>query len=253
MQEFNYKKVAKEIGWNFTKLNIQTEQDVNFNYYEEVAKNINENTVMLDIGCGSADKSSIYFKNAKKIIQIDIEEEMLKKAKANVIKNAEKDAYKFELGIGNGYEKLPYQNQTFDLVVSRHCGANMQEVFRVLKKGGKFISQDIDKYDCWALKQMFKRGQNYNRKKTIKQKTIDKCLSLNFQKVELLNIKQTEYYKTKEDLIYLLERTPILNEFDLTKDEAILNKYIEKYSTNKGIQLNRCLYAIKLVKKRRDY
>lgn len=66
MNEFDYKKIAKEIGWNFSKIEIKTEQSVDFDYYEEVAKNINENTVMLDIGCGSADKSSIYFKNAKK-------------------------------------------------------------------------------------------------------------------------------------------------------------------------------------------
>ena len=248
MQEFNYKKVAKEIGWNFSKLNITTEQDVNFDYYEEVQKNITENTVMLDIGCGSADKSSIYFKNAKKIIQIDTEEEMLKKAKENILKNCPDKAQKFDVGFGNGYEKLNFNNNTFDLIVSRHCGANMKEVFRLLKAGGKFISQDIDKYDCWSLKKMFKRGQNYNRKITIKQKTIDKCLSLNFQKVELLNISQIEYYKKKEDLIYLLERTPILNNFDLLKDEEILNKYIEKYSTEKGIILERKLYAIKLIK-----
>ena len=61
MNEFDYKKIAKEIGWNFSKIEIKTEQDVDFDYYEEVAKNINKNTVMLDIGCGSADKSSIYF------------------------------------------------------------------------------------------------------------------------------------------------------------------------------------------------
>ena len=248
MNEFDYKKIAKEIGWNFSKIEIKTEQDVDFDYYEEVAKNINKNTVMLDIGCGSADKSSIYFKNAKKIIQIDTEEEMLKRAKENIKNNAGDSASKFELSLGNGLEKLPYKDKTFDLIVSRHCGANMQEVFRVLKNNGKFISQDIDKYDCWALKKMFKRGQNYNRKKTIKQKTIDKCLSLNFQKVELLNISQLEYYNKKEDLIYLLERTPILNNFDLSKDEEILNKYIEKYSTNKGILLKRKLYAIKLTK-----
>ena len=47
MEEFNYKKVAKEIGWNFSKIEIKTEQSVDFDYYEEVAKNINENTVML--------------------------------------------------------------------------------------------------------------------------------------------------------------------------------------------------------------
>ena len=69
-----------------------------------------------------------------------------------------------------------------------------------------------------------------------------------FSKSRIAKHQSIEYYKKKEDLIYLLERTPILNNFDLLKDEEILNKYIEKYSTHKGILLKRKLYAIKLTK-----
>lgn len=248
MSEFNYEKVAKEIGWSFDKVNYTCVQDVDFNYYEQVKNHIKNKTVMLDIGCGSAEKACKFFADASKIFMIDTEIEMLKKAKENVSKLCESVQQKFVLSKASGLKKLKFEDESLDLVVSRHCGANMKEVFRVLKKGGFFISQDIDKEDCWDLKQIFNRGQCFDKKISVKEKTLKQILKLGFTKIEVLNFTQTEYYKTKEDVIFLLKRTPILNGFNEIEDEKLLNLYIQKFSTNNGIQLNRKLYALKLTK-----
>ena len=248
MSEFNYKKVAKEIGWSFNKINYECEQEVDFNYYEQVEKHIKNKTVMLDVGCGSGEKACKFFVKANKIFMIDTEIEMLKKAKQNVLKLTENTQQKFNLLKANGSTKLKFEDESFDMVVSRHCGVNMAEAFRVLKKGGIFISQDIDKKDCWELKQIFNRGQCFDNKISVKEKTLKQILKLGFSKIEVLNFSQTEYYKTKEDLIFLLKRTPILNGFDEQKDMTKLDEYIEKFSTTRGIKLNRKLYSIKLVK-----
>lgn len=248
MKNFSYKKVAKEIGWNFNKVNYECVQEIDFNYYEEVKKFITSKTIMLDVGCGSGEKASKYYEDAKQIFMIDTEEEMLKKAEENILKLNSKSQQKFYLRQESGSKELKFASNSLDLVVSRHCGANMQEVYRVLKNGGFFISQDIDKEDCWELKTMFKKGQSFNMKKSVKEKTLSQILKLGFTKIEVLNFTQTEYYKTKEDLIFLLTHTPILNTFEIEKDEEILNNYIQQFSTSRGIQLNRKLYSIKLVK-----
>ena len=248
MSEFNYKQVAKEIGWSFNKVNYECAQDVDFNYYEEVKKHINNKTVMLDVGCGSGEKACKFFVKAHKIFMIDTEEEMLKKARANILKLTESEQQKFNLLNASGSTKLKFEDESFDMVVSRHCGVNMAEAFRVLKKSGYFISQDIDKKDCWELKQIFNRGQCFDNKIPVKEKTLKQILKLGFSKIEVLNFTQTEYYKTKEDLIFLLTHTPILNGFDEVEDNEKLNEYIKKFSTPRGIQLNRKLYSIKLTK-----
>ena len=248
MKEFNYKQVAKEIGWDFSKVNYECVQKIKFNYYSQVKKHIKPKTIMLDVGCGSGEKASQYFTEAKQIFMIDTENEMLKRAKENILKLNPQEQQKFCLRQESGSKRLKFASESLDLIVSRHCGVNMAEVYRVLKKGGCFISQDIDKEDCWELKTMFKRGQSFNMKKSVKEKTLSKVLKLGFTKVEVLNFGQTEYYKTKEDLIFLLTHTPILNTFDVKNDMQILNKYVEKFSTPRGIQLNRKLYAIKLIK-----
>ena len=123
--EFNYKDVGKEIGWDFSKMSYALEQDDPYYYYHEVVKHITRDTVMLDIGCGSGEKSVKYYALAKKVVMLDNEPEMLKKVNENLEKFYNgKMSEKFETVIGDGDEKLNFPDESFDLVVSRHCQAN---------------------------------------------------------------------------------------------------------------------------------
>ncbi len=40
--------------------------------------------------------------------------------------------------------KLPFKDKTFDLVLNRHGAINAKEIFRVLKKDGYFLTQQVD-------------------------------------------------------------------------------------------------------------
>ena len=246
---FNYKEVGKEIGWSFDKMKHSIEQDHPYFYYHEVVKHINANTVMLDIGCGSGEKSTKYFGYAKKIIMLDNEPEMLLKAKQNVetfYKGTQID--KFEFVEGNADGSLNFEDESFDLVVSRHCGGNMKEIYRILKKGGVFISEDIDEQDCLEIKEYYGRGQGYPFTVYHKQETFLQSLNAGFSQINLLTFDQREYYPNVEELKYLLCRTPIIDGYNEENDAEILNKYCQQFATDKGILLNRKLYAFELVK-----
>ena len=41
---------------------------------------------------------------------------------------------------GNGKEKLPFDDGSFDMVINRHGDMNAEEIYRVLKPGGLFIT-----------------------------------------------------------------------------------------------------------------
>ena len=250
MKEFNYKEVGKEIGWSFAKINPIVENPSGFNYYKEVTNLIGNETVMLDIGCGSAEKAVRYFSFAKEIFETDNEIEMLKKAQVNAEKYYEtnpntKSKFKFQIMDCNG--KFPFDDGMFDVVVSRHCGANMNEVFRVLKQGGAFVSEDYWCGDCIELKQMFERGQDYG-KQPLYTSVFAECEKAGFSEIKLVRFEQIEFYKSLEELKYLLLHTPILNGYDEKADDEILEKYAEKYKTKKGIKLSRKLYAFILKK-----
>ena len=50
-------------------------------------------------------------------------------------------------------EKIPYADNTFDLVINRHGSYVEEEVFRVLKPGGKYITQQVGSENMIALNQ----------------------------------------------------------------------------------------------------
>lgn len=47
----------------------------------------------------------------------------------------------FRQADGNG--ELPYPNESFDMVIDRHGDFNPAEIYRVLKKGGMFVMQQV--------------------------------------------------------------------------------------------------------------
>ena len=250
MKKFDYKEIGKEIGWNFSKMNYSVDHLSDYDYYKEVVKHITPTTKMLDIGCGSAEKTTRFYSLANKIYLTDFEPEMLKKAKKNVEKYYEaipKTKKKFNFGILDCNGPFNFPDNCFDLVVSRHCGANMKEVFRVLKKGGIFISEDYYSDDCKELNDFFKRGQGYN-KEPLYNKVMNETLQAGFSEIKFLKFEEIEYYKTVDDLKYLLTHTPILDYYNEKEDDKTLKKYIDKFTTKKGIQLKRRLYAFTIKK-----
>lgn len=103
-------------------------------------------------------------------------------------------------------------------------------------------------------KKLFNRGQAFNDIKPISQIDYENILDAGFKNVELIPIYDREYFKTKEDLLALLLKTPILDDFSeenkntsLIKNDIDMQKldeYIRNNTTDKGILLRRRYYGI---------
>ena len=75
-----------------------------------------------------------------------------------------------------------------------------------------------------------------------------------FSKIEIVEVLESEYYETEEDLLALLLKTPILDDFSEEDnsefmygekiEKEIFQEYVNRYKTDKGILLNRKLYGI---------
>ena len=70
-----------------------------------------------------------------------------------------------------------------------------------------------------------------------------------FRSVELIPLHDVEYYKTKEDLYALLQKTPILDSLSEEKNQqyerkTIETEYVDENETSKGIKLVRRYYGI---------
>ena len=94
----------------------------------------------------------------------------------------------------------------------------------------------------------------YENKTVSVLETIDAIKDAGFKNIELVEIIENEYYETEEDLLALLLKTPILDDFSEEDNEKfshrkeietnLFEQYVKEYKTDRGILLKRRLYGI---------
>ena len=150
--------------------------------------------------------------------------------------------------------KMTFPKETFDLISARHTEINAKQIYDCLVQGGTLVIEGVDKKDCWEIKELFGRGQAYNDEIAISEKDYLELKKAGFKNIQKIEALENEYYETEEDLMALLLKTPILDDFSELKNENfehkqliekdLFNKYIKRYKTEKGILLKRVLYGI---------
>lgn len=240
-----YNKIGKTIGWDFSNMKFDVVDNSKFQYFDEINKNILPTTVLLDIGTGGGEKLiNLISNNCLMKIGTDFSKEMVNTAIHNITKESNNVKF-FEMDS----ESILFPSEFFDIICARHTPFNVEEIYRVLKSKGIFISEQVDEDDCLELKRIFGRGQGYDSKIKLKEKIEKELNKKDFSNVEFFEIIQEEYYKTEEDVLFLLNNTPIIPNFGNEKnDYEKFNLYIEKNKTEKGIYLERKLFGIKIVK-----
>ena len=181
------------------------------------------------------------------IIAIDNSKEMIETANKNLQLYKDK---KVKFVIGDNLN-LNFPNGLFDLVSARNTNSDPGKVFNILKKDGVFVIQGVDSKDCFEIKEYFKRGQNYNLKENFSEIEYKRFDNIGFKSVKLYPILFTEYYESKEELLKLLIKAPIINDFNSDNREIednILNEYVKDHQTDKGIELKRIYYGILAIK-----
>lgn len=119
--------------------------------------NLNKKDLILDVGCANGNMLNfLYSKNIKKLYGIDISDSMIARAEKRLGKRA-------VLKVAS-VEKIPFQSNSFDYVLSTeafHHFPNSQkavkEMTRILKKGGKLVIADINFYSNfihWLFKKI---------------------------------------------------------------------------------------------------
>lgn len=161
----------------------------------------NENTKILDIGCGHGDFLKKIHDKTQESYGIDPDEDALNKN--NFIKHKKvADAC-----------SLPFENNFFDLIVSawvlEHISdplSAFKEINRVLKPGGKvvFLTPNALNYNVWLIRIIPERFHDYFTKK-------------------LYNRKENDTYPKKYKVNTPNKIEKILSESGLNKSEIIIN------------------------------
>ena len=250
MKENELKYYEKIGNWDFSEIKCKTEYLTDWNFYEKIKENTNKKSLCLDIGTGGGEKVIKNYPDVGMIIATDFSAKMIKTAKGNA-KNYPNKTVKFTK-MDN--LNMIFPKETFDLISARHTIINAKQIYECLVPGGIIVIEGIDKKDCWEIKKIFGRGQAYNDEIAISEKDYLDLKEAGFENIEKVEILQNEYYKTEDDLMALLLKTPIVDDFTEIKNENFKHKtiiekdlfdeYVKKYKTQKGILLKRVLYGI---------
>lgn len=240
----NEKSFYDEIGnWDFSKIKYISENFTNWDYIEEIKKTINHDSVVLDLGTADGKQIFKHYPKCKEILGTDFSQAMINTANENCSKfNREEVHFKVMDNL-----KMDTYDDYYDIVTARHTITDKQGIYNTLKMGGKLIIRGVDKLDCWNLKMIFNQGQGFNDIKPISQIDYEEIIKVGFKDVELIPIHIVEYYETKEDLLALLMKTPIIQNDSWNYkniDMQLIDKYIENNKTSKGIKLIRRYYGI---------
>ncbi len=248
--ELNFYEKIKD--WDFSHVKSTEEKLTNWSMTEILQKNINKDSVVLDLGTGGGELVLKNFPEAKCIIATDLAKEMIKTAEENLKKSGRRDiTFKLMDNL-----KMDFVDNFFDVITARHTIIDAKQVYECLKPGGLFIVRGVDFLDCWQLKRMFNRGQGFNDQKGMGQQDYENIIAAGFKEVELVPIYIREYFETKDDLLALLLKTPIIDDFldensdtygDYYKkelDNNIFEQYVKENTFPKGILLRRRYYGI---------
>ena len=236
-------------NWSFENIDYTSDIFTNWIYEDEIKKRVNKSSKVLDLGTAAGEKLLKDFPNCAEIVGTDFSREMIESANKNLLKSERKNI-SFKV-MDNS--KMDTPDNYFDIVTARHTAINPIQIYKTLKNDGQLILRGVDKLDCWSLKRLFKRGQAYHDLKPISLIDYESIMDAGFKDVELIPLHVIEYYKTKEDLYALLQKTPILDDFSeeinqeyerkpIEKD--LFEQYVKENSTPKGIKLIRRYYGI---------
>ena len=131
--------VAHIIGWDFSHIRdrYEIDDDLPWDYRKVVQENLKSDSYLLDMDTGGGEFLLSLGHPKERISATEFYEPNVKLCKEKLL----------PLGInfckadGNGV--LPFEDGSFDIVLNRHGAYNPGEIFRVLKPGGVFITEQV--------------------------------------------------------------------------------------------------------------
>jgi ubiquinone/menaquinone biosynthesis C-methylase UbiE len=238
-----YDKIAKKFGgygYGNSKKAVYKSEYPNWEpekvFKEKLLGLSSKDKIVLDIGCADGKFTLSIAPYFKKMFGIDNSKVNFDIAKSH---DNDKRIKNVEYSLQDA-SHTSFEDSFFDVAYCRRGPSYYEEYFRVLKTKGYYLEIGIGEEDTIELKKIFGRGQGYGKwGKSTLDKNLKELKELGFKIVFADNYYYFEYYPSYEELDLFLQSVPIFEDFDSEKDKAVLQKYVKKFTSDKGIQLSR--------------
>jgi len=192
--------------------------------------------IALDIGCADGKFTVSVAPFFQKIYGIDTSKVNLDIAKSH---GGDQRSKNVEYSLQDA-SHTSFKDSFFDVAYCRRGPTYYGEYHRILKTKGYYLEIEIGERDTIELKKIFGKGQGYGKwGKSKLDENLKKLRTLGFNVVFAENYHYFEYYPSYEELDLFLQGVPIFEDFDSEQDREVLKRYVEMFTTDKGIQLSR--------------
>jgi len=236
-----YDSVGVREGWDFSRMKREKEE-LPWDFKEVILRYLEPTDKILDIGTGGGEFFIELASHYSEGVGIDSDPKMIKTANENLPEDLKKKITFLRMDA----KKLDFAKETFDIVINRHAPIYPEEISRVLKKGGYFITQQVGGENAQNIHDIFgwptnaDYWANFYRSIGEKRQSMEvlpeRFTGLNFEVVRKEDAKTKYWFKDIESLVFWLKSVPLPEKFDLRKHWKKVAKVIEKYSTPRGIQ-----------------
>jgi len=235
-------------GWDFsyiTETGRMQEVPVRWNYFSKIRPYLYNVDRLLDLGTGGGEKLSKFTPLPKETYATEGYKPNVEIAKKNL------EPLGIQVIEVDGEDKLPFEDNYFDLVIDRHEAYCPQEIYRILADNAHFITQQVGSSTIINLIQLFdNKGlevSNWNLNYAEKE-----LLQANFEIVDSIEeISFIRFYDIGALGIYMKAFPWVFPEFTARKYEKEL-MYIYKRILNEGyIDIIYHLFFIDAVKRKK--
>lgn len=205
-------------------------------FKEKILELSSKEKIALDIGCADGKFTVSVAPHFKKVYGIDTSKINLKIAESH---SNDKRSKNVEYSLQDA-KQTSFKDSFFDLAYCRRGPTYYKEYHRILKPKGYYLEIGIGEKDTMELQKIFGRGQGYGKwNKSRLDQDLKELKGLGFKVIFAENFYYFEYYPSPEEFDLFLQGVPIFEDFDSEKDKPLLQKYVKKFSTDKGILLPR--------------
>jgi SAM-dependent methyltransferase len=228
--------VGERRGWDFAP--VRNDHDpYPWDYHEVARRYLTPLQRVLDIGTGGGERFlqlAEYFGSG---IGIDADPEMVDVARHNTPDNVN-CRVKF---LPMDAAELEFPDESFDVVLNRHAPAYVDEITRVLRPGGHFVTQQVGARNTANICALFgcgPGGEYDEEPDQIVTAWVEGFQALGFAVRCRAEYDVPYYFLDAESLLFWLKAIPIPQDFDLERHWPKVDHILTEFHTPRGIATN---------------
>jgi SAM-dependent methyltransferase len=227
--------VGERRGWDFSRVR-DGRDPIPWDYADVVRRYLEPSSRVLDVGTGGGEiflSLAPYFGAG---VGVDSDPAMIRVARENTPPSlAHKVAFKMMRA-----EALQFPDDSFGVVLNRHCSVFVAQVVRVLRLNGFFITQQVGSRNTLNVLTAFGWGPESFGEGWWQEMP---ALAEEFRQNGCAVIARAEYdvrywFRDLESLVFWLKSVPLPEEFDVERHWQGVSEIIRRYSTPEGIETN---------------